>query len=135
MSKDELIRLQHIVIGNIRFVKIGSRTEGGFIGEHDRDSGIPIVEHVSARSEDIDPLITGLIAYNQRVAHDLDPVSATATVAFGFVNIHPFSDGKGRIHRYLIHHILAEHAYNPPGMIFPVSSTMLQRIDEYASVL
>jgi Fic family protein len=135
LSKDELIRLQHIVIGNSRFVKIGFRTEGGFIGEHDRDSGIPIVEHVSARSEDIDSLITGLIAYNQRVAHELDPVSAAATVAFGFVNIHPFSDGNGRIHRYLIHHILAEHAYNPPGMIFPVSSTMLQRIDEYASVL
>ncbi len=135
LSKDELIRLQHIVIGNSPFVKIGFRDAGGFIGEHERNTGMPIVEHISAKSADIDSLITGLIAYSKRVTHEIDPVSAAAIIAFGFVHIHPFSDGNGRIHRYLIHHILAEHGYNPPGLIFPISSSMLQRIDEYGSVL
>ncbi len=135
LSKDELIRLQHIVIGDSRFVKIGFRDEGDFLGEHERDSGMPIVEHISAKSEDINSLIDGLIAYDKRVAHEIDPVSAAATIAFGFVNIHPFSDGNGRIHRYLIHHILAKSGYNPPGMIFPISSAMLQRIDAYRAVL
>ena len=135
ISKDELIRLQYIVIGNSSFVKIGFREAGGFIGEHDRDSGMPIVEHISAKSEDIDPLIRGLIAYNKRVTHEIDPVATAAIIAFGFVNIHPFSDGNGRIHRYLIHHILAENGYSPPGVIFPISSSMLRRIDEYQAVL
>jgi Fic family protein len=135
LSRDELIRLQHIVIGQSPLVKLGFRNEGGFIGEHDRDSGIPIAEHISAKSEDIDSLIAGLIEYDKKAAQDLDPIAAAASIAFGFVNIHPFSDGNGRIHRYLIHHILAERGYNPPGMIFPVSSAMLRRIDEYASVL
>lgn len=135
LSKDELIRLQHIVIGTSRFVKRGFRDEGGFIGEHDRDTGVPIVEHVSAKSKDIDSLIAGLIAYSKRTTNQIDPVSAAAALAFGFVFIHPFSDGNGRIHRYLIHHVLAENGYNPPGMIFPVSSSMLQRIDEYGAVL
>jgi Fic family protein len=135
LSRDELIRLQHIVIGQSPFVKLGFRNEGGFVGEHDRDSGLPIVEHISAKSDDIDSLIKGLIEYDKKAAQDIDPIAAAASIAFGFVNIHPFSDGNGRIHRYLIHHILAERGYNPPGMIFPVSSAMLRRIDEYASVL
>lgn len=135
LDKDELIRLQHIVIGSSRFVKIGFRDQGGFIGEHDRDSGMPIVEHISAKSEDIESLINGLIAYNKRIAREIDPIAAAAAIAFAFVLIHPFTDGNGRIHRYLIHHILAEHGYNPPHMIFPISSTMLRRVDAYASVL
>ncbi len=135
LSKDELIRLQRIVISPSPFVRAGFRIEGGFIGEHDRGSGLPIVEHISAKSEDIDSLMNGLIAYHKRVIHEFDPIVAAAVIAFGFVNIHPFSDGNGRIHRYLFHHILAEHGYSPPGMIFPISSAMLQRIDEYVSVL
>ena len=35
LSKEELIRLQRIVISNNRFIKTGFRKEGGFIGEHD----------------------------------------------------------------------------------------------------
>ena len=135
ITNEELVRLQNIVIGNSRFVKIGYRDSGGFIGEHDRDSGIPIVEHISAKNEDIDSLIRGLVAYSKKVTHQFDPVCAAAAIAFGFVYIHPFVDGNGRVHRYLIHHILAENGYNPAGMIFPVSSSMLHRITEYGAVL
>ena len=49
--------------------------------------------------------------------------------------IHPFEDGNGRIHRYLIHHVLAERSFNPAGMVFPVSSAILARIDEYRQLL
>ena len=35
LSIQELDRLQKIVIENNRFVKMGLRTEGGFVGEHD----------------------------------------------------------------------------------------------------
>jgi hypothetical protein len=60
---------------------------------------------------------------------------AAAVLAFGFVYIHPFEDGNGRIHRYLIHHVLARRGFNPPGVHFPVSAAILDRIDEYRSVL
>ncbi len=39
---DELLRLQKIVIGDDRFVRLGLRTEGGFVGEHERDMGAPL---------------------------------------------------------------------------------------------
>jgi hypothetical protein len=56
-------------------------------------------------------------------------------LAFGFVYIHPFADANGRLHRYLIHHVLAQHGFNPRGVVFPVSAAFLDRIDEYQSVL
>jgi hypothetical protein len=58
-----------------------------------------------------------------------------AATAFGFIYIHPFQDGNGRLHRCLIHHVLAERKFTPAGMVFPVSSVMLARIDEYRDTL
>jgi hypothetical protein len=131
----ELLRLQQIVIGDARFVRLGLRQEGGFVGEHDRDTGVPIPDHISARPEDLDSLIDGLAAFDRGPASRLDAVIAAAALAFGFVYIHPFQDGNGRIHRYLIHHVLARRGFNPAGVVFPVSATIRDRIDEYRAVL
>jgi hypothetical protein len=130
---DELLRLQRIIIGDARFVRLGLRTEGGFVGEHDRDTRMPIPDHISARPDDLNTLMQGMVAFD--TSGTLDPVLAAATLAFGFVYIHPFEDGNGRLHRYLIHHVLAQRGFNPPGVVFPISSAILERIDEYRRVL
>lgn len=135
IDRAELERLQRIVIGDARFVHLGLRADGGFVGEHDRLSGAPIPDHVSARHDDLSALIDGLTAFDRGAGRRLDPVLAAATLAFGFVYIHPFEDGNGRLHRYLIHHVLAERGFNPPGLVFPVSAVILDRIDEYRHVL
>ena len=132
---DELLRLQDIVIGDNRFVRLGLRIEGGFVGEHDRDTGAPLPNHISARHEDLAPLIAGMVAFDRGPAATLDPVISAAALAFGFVYIHPFDDGNGRLHRYLIHHVLAQRGYNPPGLVFPVSAAILDRIDAYGAIL
>ncbi len=135
VDRRELERLQRIVIGDARFVHLGLRQEGGFVGEHDRMSGAPIPDHISARHEDLPDLTDGLAAFDKGAARHLDPVLAAAALAFGFVYIHPFEDGNGRLHRYLIHHVLAERGFNPPGLVFPVSAVILDRIDEYRRIL
>ena len=135
LSINELIRLQEIVIGDARFVKTGFREADGFVGEHDRETGAPLPEHISARYEDIDPLIKGMIEYSVKIKGEIDPVVAAAAISFSFVYIHPFLDGNGRLHRYLIHHILSENGYNPPGLIFPVAASMLKQIEGYGKVL
>jgi Fic family protein len=56
-------------------------------------------------------------------------------IAFGFVFIHPFEDGNGRIHRYLFHHVLAEKGFVTKGLVFPVSAIILERIEEYRRIL
>lgn len=131
----ELVRLQRIVIGDARFVRLGLRDEGGFVGEHDRDTGAPLPDHISARPEDLPSLANGMIAFDRTIAEGIDAVIAAAALAFGFVCVHPFTDGNGRIHRYLIHHILARRGFNPPGVVFPVSAAILARIEEYRRVL
>jgi hypothetical protein len=136
LTADELIRLQHLVIENSRFVKMGFRTEGGFVGEHDRITGEAIPEHISAKQEDLEELIDGLIEANLiMINDDFNAVIAAAIIAFGFVFIHPFEDGNGRIHRYLFHHILAKKQFSYQGIIFPVSSSILDHIHDYKLVL
>ncbi len=135
LDRDELLRLQRIVIGDVRFVRLGLREEGGFVGEHDRETRLPLPEHISARPEDLLSLINGMSEFARGPAQPLDPVIAAATLAFGFVYVHPFEDGNGRLHRYLIHHVLARGGFNPPGVVFPVSSAILERIDDYRAVL
>jgi len=136
LTKDELIRLQQLVIENSRFIQMGFRAQGGFIGEHDRDTGEPIPDHISARHDDLDKLIDGLIATNNLLINsEINPVLAAAIIAFGFVYIHPFEDGNGRIHRYLIHHLLAKKRFSDQGIIFPISSSILDHIDDYRIVL
>jgi Fic family protein len=132
---EELQRLQRIVIGDARFVSMGIRGEGGFVGEHDRATQMPLPDHISARPDDLFDLIQGMSEFDRGPAQHLDPVIAAAALAFGFVYIHPFDDGNGRIHRYLIHHVLAERGFNPPGVVFPVSAAILERIDDYRDVL
>jgi len=136
LSKQELLRLQQIVIESTRFTTMGFRTEGGFVGEHDRISGDPIPDHISARYQDVETLLDGLIETNNLLRNsDFNAVLAAAIVAFGFVNIHPFSDGNGRIHRYLIHHILTEMQFAQQGLIFPISASILDHIADYQKVL
>jgi Fic family protein len=136
LTPQELERLQNIVIEDTRFVKMGFRKEGGFIGVHDRLTSSPIPDHISARWQDVEILINGLIETDERLRKsEIDPIIAATIIAFGFVFMHPFEDGNGRIHRYLIHHVLNEHGFAPDGIIFPVSAAILNSIREYKNVL
>lgn len=136
MKISELERLQTIVISDDRFVKLGLRTEGSFIGQHDRSTGEPIPEHICARVKDLRFLLDGVMDYvNRSLNGGVDPVVVAAAAAFGFVFIHPFVDGNGRIHRWLIHHILAKGEFYPKQIVFPVSAVMYRRMHEYKMVL
>ncbi|MEX0647010.1 MAG: Fic family protein [Balneolaceae bacterium] len=136
LTRDELLRLQEIVIEDRRFVDMGWRKDGGFIGVHNRATGKPVPDHISAKWQDVPKLTEGLLKANKSlIESEYDPVLAAALIAFGFVFIHPFADGNGRVHRYLIHHVLAKKGFSPKGLIFPVSAVILDRIDEYKEVL
>jgi hypothetical protein len=136
LSREELVRLQQVVIENERFIEMGFREKEGFIGEHDRSSGEPLPDHISAKWQDLDKFIPGLLNTNEKLLNsELDAVLIATVIAFGFVFIHPFEDGNGRIHRYLIHHVLAKKKFSQQGMIFPVSSSILDHLGDYRTVL
>jgi Fic family protein len=136
LSKAELERLQQIVIESAKFIKFGYRQQDGFVGEHDRDTFQPLPDHISAKYQDIDALMNGLLqTTKQHSVAQYHPVLAAATIAFGFVFIHPFVDGNGRLHRYIIHHILAKNNFTPQGIIFPISASILNHIVDYRRIL
>src|SRR5580658_2563219 len=135
LTLDEITRLHSVLIEDTRFVRAGLRSDGVFLGERDH-LGDPLPEFIGARPADLGDLVAGLIEANDRMRVDgLDPVLQAAATAFGFVYVHPFQDGNGRVHRCLIHDVLAERKFTPPGMVFPVSSVMLDRIDDYRTTL
>jgi Fic family protein len=135
LSLDELNRLHGVLIEDTRFIKPGLRPDGVFLGERDHN-GEPLPEFIGARPDNLADLIGSMVLANERMRDgDLDPVLQAAATAFGFVYIHPYQDGNGRLHRCLIHHVLAERKYTPAGMVFPVSSVMLDRIDDYRETL
>jgi len=135
LTLDEILRLHSVLIEDTRFVLAGLRPDGVFLGERNQQ-GDPLPEFIGAHPEDLDALMKGMMEANERMREsELDPVLQAAATAFGFVYIHPFQDGNGRLHRCLIHHVLAERKFTPAGMIFPVSSVMLDHIDEYRDAL
>ena len=135
LSVLELERLQSVVIEGASLVAPGIRTDGVFLGDRMPD-GSPVPEFIGARSEDLGRLMSGMLAANTRMsAGSVPAVIQAAAVSFGFVMIHPFEDGNGRLHRFLIHHVLAERGFSPPGVLFPVSSAILDRIGEYTQAL
>ena len=56
-------------------------------------------------------------------------------LSFGFVYIHPFDDGNGRMHRLLLHHVLNRTGFTPPGIVVPISATILSEHWNYDRVL
>lgn len=135
LSVDEVLRLQGILIADDRFVQHGLRTEGVFLGERSHYQE-PLPEFIGAKPDDLASLMEGLVQANAAMRDSqLDPVLQAAATAFGFVYIHPLEDGNGRLHRYIIHHVLAERQFTPPGLVFPVSSVLLERIQDYRTTL
>lgn len=135
-SEAGLVELQRLIIQDPRFAASSWRTVQNYVGRT-RHDGSEDVRYPCPKPSDLAELMAGWSLMIDRIHHadQSDPVVMAACAAFGFVYLHPFEDGNGRIHRFLIHHVLAQREYNPPGVIFPVSAAILRRRDEYDTVL
>ncbi len=135
LSINEIERLHAMLLEDSRFMKIGLREDEVFLGDRDREN-YPLPEFIGAKSEDLKNLLQDWIELDTLLSNDgTDPILHAVIIAFSFVYIHPLEDGNGRIHRYLIHHILAQRDFYPKGMIFPISNVILDEIERYKNVL
>lgn len=97
-----------------------------------------IASFIPPRPDDVPALMDGIAQLAARAsdrAHPLPPLIVAACAAFGFVYVHPFYDGNGRLHRFLIHHILRQAGFTPAAVVLPVSARMLKRLADYAKIL
>ena len=133
-EKAKLIALQHRIV-DPRFSESDYRTTQNYVGETvawQKEK----VHFACPKPEDLPGLMEGLVASHQRM--DTGGVSAVvhaAAVAYGFVFLHPFTDGNGRIHRFLIHNVLARRGFTPTGLMFPVSASLLKNLADYDASL
>lgn len=134
LTKELLIELQNAIV-EPRFKDVDYRATQNYIGES-LDYYYQKIHYISPKPENIASLMQGLLlTLDASITVGVHPVLVAAMIAFGFVFIHPFEDGNGRIHRFLIHYILARTGFTPSGIIFPVSAVMLKKIREYDAIL
>lgn len=94
------------------------------------------VHFICPRPQDVSGLMDAWVVLMGRVMDGaVDPVVAAAVTSFAFVFTHPFADGNGRIHRFLMHHVLAKRGYSPAGVIFPISAAILRDRRSYDHAL
>ena len=133
-DKAALVRLQGEIV-DPRYAATGWRDFQTFVGSTAGEYREE-VHFICPRPEDVPGLMEAWTSLTRRVVEGgIDPVVAAAVSAFTFIFIHPFEDGNGRIHRFLIHHVLARLGYSPPGVIFPVSAAILRDRRSYDEVL
>jgi len=93
------------------------------------------VVYLPPDASDVTPLIDTLITFLSENRQAIDPLILAGIFHKQFVIIHPFMDGNGRIHRYLIHEVLAHAGFTPRGIILPVSAVILANPEDYVAVL
>jgi len=93
-------------------------------------------DYIPPAPTDVSSMMEGVVYVGELVKSDAYPtVLAAATAAFGFVFVHPFFDGNGRLHRFLLHHLLRLGGFTPAGVVVPVSAAMEREIARYTEVL
>ncbi|HOO77224.1 MAG TPA: Fic family protein [bacterium] len=133
-QKDRLIEVQNRIV-DARFRDTDYRSSQNYVGETVAWQQEKI-HFVAPKPEDVTGLMAGLIDAHQRMQDQGIPaVIHAAAVAYGFVFLHPFEDGNGRIHRFLIHNILARRGFTPEGVMFPVSASMSKNPADYDASL
>ena len=135
LDKNTLLGVQNSVV-DPRYAQRDWRTDQVYVGETIAP-GNEKVHFVAPRPDAIGELMQGWLDCLDRWlgSGEEDSVAMAAAMGFAFVFLHPFDDGNGRVHRYLLHAILARRGFVPRGLIFPVSAVMLKNRLAYDKAL
>ena len=92
-----------------------------FVGEI--DGFTEVVHYIELHWDDVPSLLSGSRECAVRTA-GASPLGRAAALSFGFVFIHPMSDGNGGISRFLVNDVLRRDGAVPEPFILPVSATI-----------
>lgn len=120
LTADALLTLQKAVLGE-RALRVGIRQSPVFVGENSFRA--QVVHYIAPDEVVVEDMLTALKAYEAKT-RGANPVARAAAVSFAFVYLHPLADGNGRVHRFLINHLLAADQAVPINLIVPVSATI-----------
>lgn len=124
-EKPLLIDVQNRIV-DPRFREKDYRTNQNYVGQTISYQK-QLVHYVCPKPDDLPELMEGLITAHQVMKEgSVSAIIHAAAISYGFVFMHPFEDGNGRIHRFLIYNILFLRGAIPKGLMIPVSAAMLK---------
>ncbi|OKL40008.1 Fic family protein [Pontibacter flavimaris] len=132
LGEENLTQLQNAIV-DPRFAASGYRDFQNYIGQT-LPNYVELIHFICPPPSIVPSLMEGL----KETATKSEGASAlvrAAIISFGFVFIHPFEDGNGRLHRFLIHDMLVRDGVVPEGLIIPVSAHMLSHMRDYDKTL
>lgn len=133
LSEPELVKRQNLIV-DPRYAVAAFRANHNYVGEQRPDYYSQRLHYVCPPPQWMGSLMAGLADSAQRSA-GLPALVQAAVAAFGFVFIHPFEDGNGRLHRFLIHDLLHRGGFVAANVMLPVSATMLRHMPDYDAAL
>lgn len=119
LSEEYLVELQNAVMTSPLAQEMQYRSEQNWL--HGPARGAAGVTYVPPQPALAAELMNELVSLSQRATAGLDAITAAALLSFGFVFIHPFMDGNGRLSRFLFHHALCRSGRIADGLLLPVS--------------
>ena len=133
LSEDYLCDLQNEIVASPWEEAYSFRNEQNWLsnGMH----GAFGVRYVPPSPCDLPSLAEGWLRAANTLARRIDPLIAAAVISFGFVYLHPFMDGNGRLSRFLIHQQIAVSGVLQDKMLLPVSVSMKRHEDQYFDAL
>lgn len=133
LTEDYLVELQQATVSNPYDRAVSFRTEQNWLQGPLR--GAAGVTYIPPPPDVVPGLMAELMDFSAEMPFEVDPIVAAAIVSFGFVFIHPFMDGNGRLSRFLFHHALCRAGALEDGLILPVSVAMKKHEAEYLRTL
>ncbi|MGX9960569.1 Fic family protein [Xanthomonas euvesicatoria] len=133
LTEEYLCALQNIVITNPMQKAASFRHEQNHLSRADR--GAAAVTYVPPPPDLAQELMESLMHWANNSLEGVDPLVAASVVSFGFVFIHPYMDGNGRLSRFLLHQTLCRTGSLENGLILPVSVAMRKHEAEYLDAL
>lgn len=130
LSEENLSKLQNLIV-EPRYAEKGFRGIQNYVSETVRWS--QLVHYVPPPPALNRELMSGLAEAAAILEHE--PLAQAATASFGFVFHHPFEDGNGRLHRYLLHDFMTRRNLIPGGLALPVSAAILADMRAYDQAL
>ncbi|MFT6100036.1 MAG: hypothetical protein ACJAYF_002587 [Arenicella sp.] len=140
LNRRRLIDIQNKIVRSDK-KDVGYRSDEIYVGESRLswlDGQEENIHFIGPMQKHVEGMMSGWLETHNNILLDqnLPPMIHAGLLSFGFVYIHPFSDGNGRIHRYVIHDVLkARHSSLDRDFIIPVSAAILARPSKYDQVL
>ena len=128
-----LVELQNATVTNPLDKAAGFRNEQNWLRGPGR--GAAAITYLPPPPRLAHELMGELMRFANSSAGTLDPIIAAGVTSFGFVFIHPFGDGNGRLSRFLFHHALCQSGRLPNGLLLPVSAVMKKHEADYLEAL